>query len=121
VLHQTHPNQTATTRVSLDFRAIPRALYVDGYVSPRSKTGRADNVLGGSYTDTASERVWRAGRAAAAVAAGLSDPSGDEHTTMAAVVAAGIVESALRRAAAVEAAMANAGQLEEAVGALGMP
>ena len=118
MLHQTHPNQTATTRVSLDFRAIPRALYVDGYVSPRSKTGRADNVLGGSYTDTASERAWRAGRAAAAVAAGLSDPSGDEHS---AVVAAGIVESGLRRAAAAEAAMANAGQLEEAVGALGLP
>jgi ectoine hydroxylase-related dioxygenase (phytanoyl-CoA dioxygenase family) len=60
VLHMTKPNDTATTRVSLDFRVIPKELYVDNYVSPLGRSGRADHVLGGSYTDTETERAWRA-------------------------------------------------------------
>lgn len=55
----------AKSRACPDFRVVPSQLYIDQYVSPLSKSGRADNVRGGSYTDTATERTWRAGRAGA--------------------------------------------------------
>ncbi|GMI01952.1 hypothetical protein TrST_g6099 [Triparma strigata] len=44
--HSTRPNNTSCTRVSLDFRIVPGAIYDDDYVGSRSDTGVQKYAVG---------------------------------------------------------------------------
>jgi hypothetical protein len=57
--HYSTPNQTNTTRVSLDFRVIRGDLFVQEYIAPTDKRGFARFKLGQGYTDTVAEAGWR--------------------------------------------------------------
>lgn len=63
--HYSTKNTAETTRVSLDFRVVRADDFIDGYVSPLTDPsgkggGAAFLNRGGHYTDTSTERAWRA-------------------------------------------------------------